>query len=47
MHFEKEYKFENKIRGAVFLMVAVMPTFVGMLESSGVQLLVTLFIKLN
>jgi len=53
VHFEKEFKIENKIKGAmiypivlaciatavvVFMMVAVMPTFVGMFESSGVEL---------
>lgn len=53
VHFEKEFKIDNKIKGAmiypivlavvatsvvVFLMIAVMPTFVGMFESSGVQL---------
>lgn len=53
VHYEKEFKIENKVKGAmvypmvlavvatavvVFLMVAVMPTFVGMFESSGVEL---------
>lgn len=53
VHFEKEFRIENKIKGAmiypimlacvatavvVFMMVAVMPTFIGMFESSGVQL---------
>lgn len=53
IHFEKEFKIENEIKGAmvypivlafmstavvVFMMVAVMPTFVGMFESSGIQL---------
>lgn len=53
MHYEKEYKIENKIKGAmiypivlglvsiavvIFLLVAVMPTFIGMFESSGVEL---------
>jgi len=52
-HYEKEFKMENKIKGAmiypmvlavaatgvvVFLMVFVMPTFIGMFESSGVEL---------
>jgi len=53
VHYEKEYKIENKIKGAmiyptvlavaaigvvVFMMVAVMPTFIDMFESSGVEL---------
>ena len=53
VHFEKEFRIDNKIKGAmiypimlacvatavvVFMMVAVMPTFVGMFESSGVEL---------
>lgn len=53
VHYEKEFKIENKIKGAmvypivlaivsivvvVFLMVAVMPTFIGMFEGSGVEL---------
>lgn len=53
VHYEKEFKIENKVKGAmvypmvlavvatavvVFLMVAVMPTFVEMFESSGVEL---------
>ncbi len=53
IHFEKEFKIENKIKGAmiypimlacvatavvVFMMVAVMPTFIGMFQRSGVQL---------
>ncbi|MEA4849364.1 MAG: type II secretion system F family protein [Clostridiaceae bacterium] len=53
VHFEKEFRIENKIKGAmlypivlaciatavvVFMMVAVLPTFVGMFESSGVRL---------
>lgn len=53
VHYEKEFKIENKVKGAmvypivlavvatavvVFLMVAVMPTFVGMFENSGVEL---------
>ncbi len=52
-HYEKEFKLENKVKGAmvypmvlavaatgvvVFLMVFVMPTFIGMFESSGVEL---------
>lgn len=53
VHYEKEFKIENKIKGAmvypivlaivsiavvVFLMVAVMPTFIGMFEGSGIDL---------
>lgn len=53
VHYEKEFKIENKVKGAmiypivlaviatavvVFLMVGVMPTFIGMFESSGVEL---------
>ncbi len=53
MHYEKEFKLENKVKGAmvypavlgvaatgvvIFLMVFVMPTFIGMFESSGVEL---------
>lgn len=53
VHYEKEFKLENKVKGAmiypmvlavaatavvIFLMVAVMPTFIGMFESSGVEL---------
>lgn len=53
VHFEKEFKLENKIKSAmiypsalavvafavvVFLLVSVMPTFIGMFESSGVAL---------
>ncbi|SHJ82622.1 type II secretion system F family protein [Tepidibacter formicigenes] len=53
VHYEKENKINNKIKGAmaypmilsivavgviVFLLTFVMPTFVGMFESSGVQL---------
>lgn len=62
MHYEKEYKIENKIKGAmiypivlgvvsiavvIFLLVAVMPTFVGMFESSGVELPTPTKILLN
>lgn len=53
LHFEKEYKINNKIKSAmvypavlavvtvgvvVFLLVAVMPTFIGMFEGTGVPL---------
>lgn len=53
IHYEKEFKIENKIRGAmiypivlaviaiavvIFMLVAVMPTFISMFESSGVPL---------
>ena len=53
VHYEKENKIENKIKGAmiyplvlaivattvvVFLLIAVMPTFVGMFEGSGMEL---------
>lgn len=53
IHYEKENKIENKIKGAmiypivlgvvstavvIFLLVAVMPTFISMFESSGVEL---------
>lgn len=53
IHFEKEYKIENKVKGAmvypiillvvsvtvlVFLLTNVMPTFIGLYESSGVSL---------
>jgi len=53
VHYEKEFKIENKIKGAmiypivlavvatsvvIFLLTAVMPTFVNMFESSGVEL---------
>lgn len=53
IHFEKEFKLENKIKSAmtypialavvsfgvvVFLLISVMPTFIGMFESSGVAL---------
>lgn len=53
VHYEKEFKTENKIKGAmiypavlavvavavvIFMMVAVMPTFVGMFEKSGSEL---------
>lgn len=53
VHFEKEYKLENKVKSAmiypiilgvvsvavvIFLLVAVMPTFVGMFESGGQEL---------
>ncbi len=53
IHFEKEFKIENKIKGAmaypivlaivatavvIFLLTSVMPTFIGMFESSGVEL---------
>ncbi len=53
VHFEKEFKIENKVKGAMiypiilvvavvavvsFLLVFVMPTFLGMFEGSGVEL---------
>lgn len=53
VHFEKEFKIENKVKGAMiypiiliiaviavvsFLLVFVMPTFIGMFEGSGVEL---------
>ncbi|NLM43586.1 MAG: type II secretion system F family protein [Clostridiales bacterium] len=53
IHYEKENKIENKIRGAmiypivivvvsvavvVFLLTTVMPTFIGMFQSSGIDL---------
>lgn len=62
IHYEKENKIENKIKGAmiypivlgvvsiavvVFLLVAVMPTFIGMFESSGVELPAPTKILLN
>ncbi len=62
MHYEKENKIENKIKGAmiypivlgvvsiavvIFLLVAVMPTFIGMFESSGVELPAPTKILLN
>ncbi len=62
LHYEKENKIENKIKGAmvypivlgvvsiavvVFLLVAVMPTFIGMFESSGVELPTPTKILLN
>lgn len=62
IHYEKENKIENKIKGAmvypivlgvvsiavvIFLLVAVMPTFVGMFESSGMELPAPTRILLN
>ncbi|MFA5525113.1 MAG: type II secretion system F family protein [Tissierellales bacterium] len=62
LHYEKENKIENKIKGAmiypiilgvvsmavvIFLLVAVMPTFIGMFESSGVELPAPTKILLN
>ncbi|WP_074350269.1 type II secretion system F family protein [Proteiniborus sp. DW1] len=62
MHYEKENKIENKIKGAmiypivlgvvsiavvIFLLVAVMPTFINMFESSGVELPAPTRILLN
>lgn len=62
LHYEKENKIENKIKGAmiypivlgvisiavvIFLLVAVMPTFIGMFESSGVELPIPTKILLN
>lgn len=53
VHYEKEFKIENKVKGAmvypmvlagistavvIFMMVFVMPTFVGMFEGSGTEL---------
>jgi len=53
LHFEKEYKIENKVKSAmtypmvllvltiavvVFMLTSVLPTFVGMFDSSGVEL---------
>ncbi len=52
-HFEKEYKIENKVKGAmtypmiliivsiavvIFLLITIMPTFVEMYSSSGIEL---------
>ncbi|WP_352420003.1 type II secretion system F family protein [Proteiniborus sp.] len=62
IHYEKENKIENKIKGAmiypivlgivsiavvIFLLVAVMPTFIGMFEGSGVELPAPTRILLN